>query len=286
MRLLVCGDVMGRTGRKSIADHLPALRKALDLDFVVINGENAAGGFGITGEICQEFYAAGVDAITTGNHVWDQRETLDYIKRDPKLLRPHNFPIGTPGRGVGVYEARGGKRVVVLHVMARLFMEALDDPFACLAQQLETHKLGAKPKGNADLILVDIHGEATSEKMAVGHFCSGRVSAVVGTHSHVPTADAQILPGGTAYQTDLGMCGDYDSVIGMKKEAAVARFVTKLRGERLEAAGGEATLCGALIETDDETGLARHIGPLRLGGRLQPHWPLPAPMGALKPPKF
>jgi hypothetical protein len=286
MRILACGDVMGRSGRKAIAEHIPALRKTLELDFVMVNGENAAGGFGITGEICQEFYAAGVDVITTGNHVWDQRETLDYIKRDPKLLRPHNFPLGTPGRGVGVFEIARGRRVVVLHVMARLFMEALDDPFQCLGQQLETHRLRGLPKGNADLILVDIHGEATSEKMAVGHFCDGRVSAVVGTHSHVPTADAQILASGTGYQTDLGMCGDYDSVIGMRKEGAVARFVTRLRGERLETAGGEATLCGAFIETDDATGLARHIAPVRLGGRLQPHWPLPAPGGALKAPKL
>jgi metallophosphoesterase (TIGR00282 family) len=282
MRLLVCGDVMGRTGRKAITEHVPALRKALDLDFVVVNGENAAGGFGITGEICQEFYAAGVDAITTGNHVWDQKETLGYIQRDVKLLRPHNFPLGTPGRGVGVFDARGGRRVVVLHVMARLFMDALDCPFICLDQQLDVHKLGK----NADLILVDIHGEATSEKMSVGHFCDGRVSAVVGTHSHVPTADAQVLPGGTAYQTDLGMCGDYDSVIGMKKEPAVARFVTKLRAERLTAAEGEATLCAAYVETDDASGLATHIAPVRLGGRLQPHWPLPAPTGALKAPRL
>lgn len=282
MRLLICGDVMGRAGRKVVTENISALRKVLDLDFVVVNGENAAGGYGITGEICQQFYAAGIDAITTGNHVWDQRETLDYIQRDPRLLRPHNYPLGTPGRGVGVYEARGGKRVVVLHVMTRLYMEALDCPFTCLGQQLETHRLGK----NTDLILVDIHGEATSEKMSVGHFCDGRVSAVVGTHSHVPTADAQILPGGTAYQTDLGMCGDYDSVIGMKKELAVTRFVTKLKGERLTAAEGKATLCAAFIETDDATGLAKHIAPLRLGGRLQPYWPLPAPTGGLKMPRL
>jgi metallophosphoesterase (TIGR00282 family) len=282
MRLLVCGDVMGRAGRAAVCDNLPALRKALALDFVVVNGENAAGGYGITGEICQEFYAAGVDAITTGNHVWDQRETMAYIVRDPKLLRPHNFPAGTPGRGVGVFQSAGGKRVVVLHVMARLFMEALDCPFVALQQQLEVHKLGK----NADLILVDIHGEATSEKMSIGHFCDGRVSAVLGTHSHVPTADSWILPGGTAYQTDLGMCGDYESVIGMKKDVAVARFVTKLRGERLVPAEGEGTLCAAYVETDDRTGLATHIAPLRLGGRLPPHWPLPSPAGALKPPKL
>jgi 2',3'-cyclic-nucleotide 2'-phosphodiesterase len=278
----MCGDVVGRAGRKAVTKHVPLLRKALELDFVVVNGENAAGGFGITGDICQEFYAAGVDAITTGNHVWDQRETLAYIQRDTKLLRPHNFPLNTPGRGVGVFATKSGKRVVVLHVMARLFMDALDCPFVCLDQQLDVHKLGK----NADFILVDIHGEATSEKMSVGHFCDARVSAVIGTHSHVPTADCQILKGGTAYQTDLGMCGDYDSVIGMQKEEAVARFVTKLRGERLSAADGEATLCAAYVESDDKTGLATHIAPLRLGGRLRPHWPLPAPAGALRVPEL
>ncbi len=278
----MCGDVVGRSGRKAVTKYVPALRKALALDFVVVNGENAAGGFGITADICREFYAAGVDAITTGNHVWDQRETLAYIQRDTKLLRPHNFPLNTPGRGVGVFTVASGKRVVVLHVMARLFMEALDCPFVCLDQQLDVHQLGK----NADFILVDIHGEATSEKMSVGHFCDGRVSAVLGTHSHVPTADTQILPGGTAYQTDLGMSGDYDSVIGMQKGEAVARFVTKLKGERLSAADGEATLCAAFIESDERTGLAKHVAHLRLGGRLQPHWPLPQPAGTLKLPEL
>jgi metallophosphoesterase (TIGR00282 family) len=270
MRLLVCGDVVGRAGRKVLCEHLPSLRERLALDFVIVNGENAAGGFGITGKICEEFYAAGTDAITTGNHVWDQAETLAYIQRDPRLLRPNNFPPGTPGRGAARFETKDGRHVVVLHVMLRLFMDALDDPFASIAHELEVHRLG----DGADAIVADIHGEATSEKMSMAHFCDGRVSAVLGTHSHIPTADAQILPGGTAYQSDLGMCGDYDSVIGMKKEEAVARFVTKLRQERLATADGEATLCGAFIETDDKTGLARHIAPLRLGGRLSPHWPI------------
>jgi 2',3'-cyclic-nucleotide 2'-phosphodiesterase len=282
MRLLICGDVVGRAGRKVVEKNIPGLRKTLGLDFVVVNGENAAGGFGITGKICEEFYACGVDVITTGNHVWDQTETLAYIQRDTRLLRPHNFPQDTPGRGVGVFATADGRRVVVMHAMARLFMDALDCPFVCLDRELALHRLGE----NADAILVDIHGEATSEKMSIGHFCDGRVSAVLGTHSHVPTADAQILPGGSGYQTDLGMCGDYDSVIGMKKEVAVARFVTKLRHERLAVAEGEATLCAAFVETDDATGLASYIAPLRLGGRLRPHWPLPAPAGALEAPKL
>ncbi len=278
MRLLICGDVVGRAGRKVLCDNLPDLRRRLALDFVVVNGENAAGGYGITGKICEAFYAAGADAITTGNHVWDQSETLAYIQRDTRLLRPNNFPSDTPGRGVGAFATKDGRRVVVMHAMTRLYMDALDCPFVSIDRQLDVHRLGE----NADAILVDIHGEATSEKMSMGHFCDGRVSAVLGTHSHIPTADAQILPGGTAYQTDLGMCGDYDSVIGMKKEEAVKRFVTKLRQERLVAAEGEATLCAAMVETDDKTGLATHIAPLRMGGRLQPHWPLP--MGALAGP--
>ncbi len=268
MRLLLCGDVVGRSGRVVVTEHVPRLRRALALDFVVVNGENAAHGFGITDKICEEFYACGVDAITTGNHVWDKREIIPYIPGDPRLLRPINFPPGTPGNGHGVFRLGDGRKVLVINAMARLFMDAIDDPFAGVDRLLS-----ACPLGSVAAILVDFHGEATSEKMSMGHFCDGRASAVVGTHSHVPTADAQILPKGTAYMTDAGMCGDYDSVIGMQKEAAVARFVRKMPGERLQVAEGEATLCAVFIETDDVTGLARRIAPVRLGGRLQPHWP-------------
>ena len=269
MKLLFLGDVMGRAGRKALADRLPEVRKRLDLDFVVANGENAAGGFGITEKLCGELYDAGVDAITTGNHVWDQDEIVTYIDSDPRLLRPNNYPPGTPGRGVGGFETAGGVSVFVIQVMGRLFMDALDDPFASLATALESVSLG----GNVGAIVVDIHGEATSEKMALAHFVDGRVSLAVGSHSHIPTADTQILAGGTAYQTDAGMCGDYDSVIGMEKDAAIERFVTKMRGRRLSPAGGEASLCGVYVETDERSGLARLAAPLRLGGRLQPHWP-------------
>lgn len=269
MRILFCGDVVGRSGREVLVANLPDLRRRLDLDFVIVNGENAAGGFGITEKIAQEFYAAGTDCITTGNHVWDQREIIGYIDRDQRLLRPLNFPKGTPGRGAGLYTTRTGRKVLVANVMTRLFMDPLDDPFVAIETVLSQHRLGV----TVHAIVVDIHGEATSEKMALGHFCDGRASLAVGSHSHVPTADAQVLPNGTAYQTDAGMCGDYDSVIGMKKEIAMARFIRKMPGERLTPAEGPATLCATFVETDDETGLARRVAPVRLGGRLAPAWP-------------
>ncbi len=269
MNLLFCGDVVGRSGRDAVVANVPRLRKELKLDFVAINGENAAHGFGITDKICRDFYAAGIDCITTGNHIWDQREIIGTIDADPRLLRPANFPRGTPGRGVGVYALPTGRKIVVVNVMTRLFMDALDCPFAAAETALGVHRLG----GSAHAILVDVHGEATSEKMAMGHYCDGRVSVVVGSHSHVPTADGQILPGGTAYQTDAGMCGDYDSVIGMRKEAAVARFVRKMPGDRLTPADGPGTMCAIFVELDDTTGLARRIAPVRIGGRLAPAMP-------------
>ena len=268
MRLLLCGDVVGRSGREAVRSHVPRLRRELGLDFVVVNGENAAGGFGITDRLSAELYAAGADVITTGNHVWDQRELLGTIDADPRLLRPLNLPAGTPGAGARVFDLDDGRRVLVLNPMARLFMDAIDCPFAAVERELALH-----PLGDVQAVVIDFHGEATSEKMAMGHFADGRASMVVGTHSHVPTADARILTGGTAYQTDCGMCGDYDSVIGMQKEAAVARFVTKLPGERLRAADGEGTLCAVFVETDDATGLARRIEPVRVGGRLAQHVP-------------
>ncbi len=273
MRFLLCGDVVGKSGRVVLVDHLPRLRRELALDFVVVNGENAAHGFGITDKICEELYHAGADVITTGNHVWDKRDIIGYIDGDPRLLRPTNLPPGTPGRGHGIYALADGRSILVVNAMARLFMDAIDDPFRGVDALLAQH-----PLGRVTAILVDFHGEATSEKMSMGHFCDGRASAVIGTHSHVPTADAQILPKGTAYQTDAGMCGDYDSVIGMQKEAAIQRFVRKMPGERLQVAEGEGTLCAVFVETDDATGLARRVAPLRRGGRLQPSWPLDEPV--------
>jgi metallophosphoesterase (TIGR00282 family) len=268
VKILFCGDVVGRPGRDAVRKHVPCLRRELDIDLVVVNAENAAGGFGLTERLCGEFYDCGVDVLTTGNHVWDQREIIPYIARDPCLLRPANFPKDTPGAGWRVHPV-GERRVLVINLMGRLFMDALDDPFARLDDILADYRLGE----NMAATLVDFHAEASSEKMALGHFADGRVSAVFGTHSHVPTADAQILPGGTAYQTDAGMCGDYDSVIGVQKAPAVRRFVRKMPGERPQVADGEATLCGIFLETDDRSGLARVVEPVRIGGRLVSHLP-------------
>jgi len=275
--LLFCGDIVGRPGRAAVVDHLADLRKRLALDFVVANGENAAGGFGITGKICQELFEAGVDAITGGNHIWDQREVLSYIDGEPRLLRPQNYPASTPGRGSGLFTAPKGRKVLVVSVMGRLFMDALDDPFACVERELAKHRLGA----GAQAIILDVHAEATSEKMAMGHAVDGRVSLCVGTHTHVPTADTMILPGGTAYQSDAGMCGDYDSVIGMDKAVPIARFTRRLPTERLSVARGEGTLCAVFVETDDKTGLALRAEPVRVGGRLT--GTLPADAGQRDP---
>jgi len=265
MRLLFLGDVVGRSGREAVLRHLGWLREQFAPEVIVVNGENAAGGYGITIKIAAEFYEAGVDCLTTGNHVWDQRELVGTIEREPRLLRPLNFPEGTPGRGATVLTTRGGRKVLVVCLMARLFMESTDNPFVAMDRLLRSHRLGP---GGLDAILVDFHGEATSEKMAMGHHLDGRVSAVIGSHSHIPTADAMILVGGTGYQSDAGMCGDYDSVSGMRKELSVARFVRQLPTERLTPAEGEATVCGVLVETDEASGLACRIEPFRLGGRL------------------
>lgn len=272
MKLLYLGDVVGRAGRDAVVERLPQIRERLNLDFVVVNGENAAHGFGITPKICEEFYAAGVDVLTLGNHSWDQREIMPYIDSDPRLLRPLNYPTGTPGKGVGVYALPRGRKVMVVQVMGRLFMDPLDDPFIAMERELTRVRLGPLG-GGADAIIVDVHAEATSEKMALGHVADGRASLVVGSHSHIPTADLQILSGGTAYQTDAGMCGDYDSVIGMKKDAAIHKFVRKIPGERLSPADGPGTVCGVVVETDDRSGLAVKVGALRLGPRLAETWP-------------
>ena len=269
MKLLFCGDVMGKSGRQAVCKYVPVLRQELKLDFVVVNAENAAGGFGITRKIADELFAAGVDVITTGNHIWDQKEIVSGINGEPRLLRPLNYPDGTPGQGSGRYQSRTGYRVVVANVMGRLFMDPLDDPFAALNRSLKDIYLGV----NCDAIIVDIHAEASSEKQAVATFLDGRATLVIGTHTHVPTADHRILPNGTAFQTDAGMCGDYDSIIGMRKEIALPRMVRKIPGERNEPAEGPATLCGLMVETDPKTGLARQVHPVRVGGVLDPVLP-------------
>ena len=264
MRILFLGDVVGRSGREAIAAELPALRQSLKLDFVVVNGENASHGFGLAPAMADAFFAAGADVITLGNHAWDRKELLGYIETQPRLIRPMNYPPGTPGHGSVVAELPDGRRVLVLQVLGRLFMEPNDDPFRMTAELLGRHRLG----GTVDAIIADFHGEATSEKMAYGHSFDGRVSLVVGTHTHVPTADTQILPGGTAYQSDAGMCGDYDSVIGMDKGVAAAKFWKRVPGERLAPSDGVASLCGVFVETDARTGLAVRAEPFRTGGRL------------------
>jgi metallophosphoesterase (TIGR00282 family) len=266
MRILFLGDVVGRPGRSAVQERLPRLKAELDADFCIVNGENSAGGFGITEAILQDLLDAGADAVTTGNHVWDQREALVFIMRQPKLLRPINFPPDTPGSGAGLFEARGGRQVLVLNAMGRVFMEALDCPFRLLDREVEACPLGQA----ADAIFVDFHAEASSEKQAMGVYLDGRVSAVIGTHTHVPTADARVLPGGTAYMTDAGMCGAYDSIIGMDKAEPMQRFLRRVPSGRMAPAEGVATVCGALIDTDDATGLARSIEPIRIGGVLCP----------------
>lgn len=270
MKILFCGDVVGKAGREAIARHVPALRKDLRLDFVIVNGENAAGGFGITEKICDQLRATGADVITGGDHIFDQPETAGFISRSPYLLRAANFPDQTPGIGHKICETIEGRKILVIHVLTQLFMRiVLDSPFVCVDKILQGYRLG----GNVDSILVDVHGEATSEKMGLAHYLDGRVSAVVGSHTHIPTADAQILPGGTAFQCDAGMCGDYNSVIGFAKNIPLESFLRKMRSERMTPAEGEATLCGTYIETNDKTGLATRISPVRAGGRLQPAMP-------------
>ncbi|MCB1436845.1 MAG: TIGR00282 family metallophosphoesterase [Rhodobiaceae bacterium] len=269
MRLLCVGDVVGRSGRRVVQEHLPRLIEDLKIDFVVLNGENAAGGFGITETICGELLDMGADVVTTGNHVWDQREALVFIERQHRLLRPLNYPAGTPGRGANVFTAKNGARVLVMNAMGRIFMDAMDDPFAAIEKELESCRLGHE----VDAVIVDFHAEATSEKLALAHFLDGRVSALFGTHTHIPTADHQVLAGGSAYMSDLGMCGDYDSVIGMDKEEPLRRFLTKIPSGRFEAASGEATFSALAVEIDDASGLAGAAAPVRIGGRLAPALP-------------
>src|SRR4051812_17926286 len=265
MRILFIGDILGRSGRQAALTRLPDLVRDWRLDFVAINGENSAGGFGITEAIYQELIDAGADAITLGNHAWDQREALVFIERAPRLVRPINYPAGSPGRGAALIEARSGARVLVVNAMGRIFMDPLDDPFAAIERELSVCAL----KRIADAIIIDMHCEATSEKQAMGYFCDGRASLVVGTHTHVPTADHRIFKGGTAFISDVGMTGDFDSVIGMAKDEPLNRFLRKISSSKFEPANGAATLCAIAVETDDATGLARKVGAVRIGGGLQ-----------------
>ncbi|MEM7268571.1 MAG: TIGR00282 family metallophosphoesterase [Pseudomonadota bacterium] len=265
MKLLFLGDIVGRSGRNAVIETLPKLREQLKLDFVVINAENAAAGFGLTPGIADELFAAGADCLTLGDHAFDQKEMIGHVDKDNRILRPLNIANPAPGIGARVFEATRGRKVLVMAALGRVFMrQPFDDPFSALEGALKKHG------GTADAVMIDFHAEATSEKMAIGHYFDGKASLVVGTHTHVPTGDAQILPKGTAYMTDAGMCGDYDSVIGMDKGEPLRRFITGMPGSRFEPAGGEATVSGVLVETDGATGRATSVEALRVGGRLKP----------------
>ena len=269
MRFLFLGDVVGRAGRKVLLETLPGLRDRLQLDFVVVNGENAAGGFGITEAILDDFLDAGADVVTLGNHAFDQRDALVFINRHERLIRPLNYPDGTPGRGAGVYKARNGAEVLIINALGRVFMADIDCPFRTIGNELSVCRMGR----DVDAVFVDFHAEATSEKQSLGLFLDGRVSCVAGTHTHSPTADHRILPAGTAYISDVGMCGDYNSVLGMKADEPINRFITRIPKDRFEPAMGEATLSGLAVDIEDGSGLARAVAPIRIGGVLSPTLP-------------
>jgi metallophosphoesterase (TIGR00282 family) len=271
MRLLFLGDVVGRSGRDAVAERLPGLIERLRLDFVVVNGENASHGRGLTEAHFNGLRDAGADIVTLGDHAFNQRETVSFIEREPTLLRPLNFPAGTPGRGAMFVEGRNGHRVLVINALGRVFMNPIDDPFRAVEAAVAACPLGEQ----ADAIVVDFHTEATSEIQAMGHFLDGRVSLVVGTHTHIPTSDHRVLRAGTALMADAGMCGDFDSVIGVEVEEPLNRFLTGVPNARFTPAEGEATLCGVVVDTDPASGLARRVSPLRVGGVLAEAWPDP-----------
>ena len=274
MRILFLGDVMGRAGRTAVIDRLPGLRRDWRLDAVIVNAENAASGRGLNAAQAKALLEAGADVLTLGDHAFDQRDMMQAVEAEPRILRPLNYAKAAPGKGARVYEI-AGRRVLVAQVLGQVFMSrTYDDPFSAVDGVLRAAPLG----GAVQAAVVDMHCEATSEKMAMGHFCDGRASLVVGTHTHVPTADAMILPGGTAYLTDAGMCGDYHSVIGMEKTEPMRRFVTGMTKARFEPATGEATLAGLFVETDDATGRAVAAIPVRQGGRLRPEGPPEGPL--------
>lgn len=272
MRILFLGDLYGRAGRTAAMKALPRLKQRLNTDCVIINAENAAAGYGLTPAIADAVFEAGADAITLGNHAFDNREIIPHLAREPRIVRPANLPKGAPGQGSTLIQLDDGRQVLVVNALGRIFMNPVDDPFSVIEEALEACPLGS----GCDASIVDFHAEATSEKCAMGHWCDGRATLVIGTHTHIPTADAQVLSKGTAYQTDAGMCGDFDSVIGVEKSEPLRRFVTGMSSGRFEPATGDATVCGVFVESDDATGLAKHIAPLRLRGRLIEAWPEPA----------
>ena len=264
MRILFLGDVVGRAARAAVIERLPKLREAWRLDAVIVNVENASGGMGCTKPHADAILAAGADVLTLGDHAFDQKDMLSAVEQEHRILRPLNFAKGAPGQGVRAFRI-GQRKLVVAQVLGNVFMKrAFDDPFSAVDAALRPHRLGAA----ADAVVVDVHAEATSEKVALGHFLDGRASLVVGTHTHVPTADAMILDGGTGYLSDAGMCGDYGGVIGMERAEPMRRFVTGMSKGRFEPGRGEVSLSGVYVETDDRTGLAKRIVPVRQGGRL------------------
>ncbi len=270
MRILFLGDVMGRSGRQAVTERLSGLRAEWGIDFVVVNGENATAGAGLSPAHATALLAAGADCLTLGDHAFDMKDMLGFCEQEPRIVRPLNFAKAAPGRGARLFLLADGRKILVAQVLGQVFMKRpFDDPFSAIEPVLKAHPLG----GQAQAALVDMHCEATSEKMAMGHWCDGRASVVVGTHTHIPTADTQILPGGTAFQSDAGMCGDYDSVIGVEKSEPMRRFITGMPKGRFEPATGEATLAGLFVETDDRTGKALRAVPIRVGGRLAPSAP-------------
>ena len=266
MNILILGDVAGPAGVKAVKERLPQIIKKKKVDFVIINGENAADtGRGITKKIFEEFLEAGADVITTGNHVWDNKDAEDIASKNKKFLRPSNMLKDSPGSGEGIY-IKNGKKFIVLNLMGNVFMKKCDDVFVEAKKFIERFKLG---DGQADFIIVDMHGEITSEKMAMGYLFDGKATMVVGTHTHVPTSDHRIMEKGTAYQTDLGMCGDYNSVIGMNRDNSLKKFLKDSSAENHFPALGEATISGLLVNADNTTGLAKKVQPIILGGALQ-----------------
>ena len=266
MNILILGDIMGPSGREAIIKKLPDLIKKKAIDFVIVNGENAAdSGGGITKKNTEEFFKAGADVITTGNHVWDQNETMEFITSEKRLLRPQNLPEGTPGNGFGIFNSKNNKKVAVINLMGNIFMKKCDDVFESAKKFIENVKL----KKDADFIIVDIHGEITSEKMAMGYLFDGKATMLVGTHTHVPTSDHRIMEKGTAYQTDIGMCGDYNSVIGMNRDNSLKKFFKDPSATKHYPALGEATISGLMVVADDKTGLANKVEPIVLGALLE-----------------
>ena len=266
MNILILGDIVGPSGRKAVTEQLPNLIRKKKIDFVIVNGENAADpGVGITKQNTEEFFKAGADVITTGNHIWDQKETMDFITSEARLLRPYNLIKGSPGNGFGIFKLKNNAKIAVVNLMGNVFMKKSEDVFEYAKKFIEDIKL----KKDADFIIVDLHAEITSEKMAMGHLFDGKATLVVGTHTHVPTSDHRILDHGTAYQTDLGMCGDYNSVIGMNWENSLKRFFKDPSAKKHYPALGEATISGLLVIANDETGLANKVEPIILGNFLE-----------------